>query len=173
MAISTLRAGNVIGGGDFAPHRILPDCIRSALQHQPVRLRHPEAVRPYQHVLEPLSAYLWTGWKQWEDPSLAGSYNVAPREERGITTGELATLFCECWGEGMRWYAQQDEAFPKEAGVLRLRGEKIAHQLGWAPRWDLKRAVMEAVRWTKVWRDQGDIQAEMEREIARYEEGER
>lgn len=79
--LSRLRAGNVIGGGDFAPHRILPDCIRAAVERKPVILRHPEGVRPYQHVFEPLTAYLWMAWKQWDAPELADCYNVASKGE--------------------------------------------------------------------------------------------
>lgn len=127
-ALSCLRAGNVIGGGDFAAHRILPDCVRAAVARKPVVLRHPEGVRPYQHVLEPLTAYLWTAWKQWDAPELADCYNVAPKGE-DISNGELAGLFCKYWGNGMTWQAERTD-FPREQAVLRLNGEK--YRKSWA-----------------------------------------
>ncbi len=171
-ALSTLRAGNVIGGGDFAKHRILPDCIRAALAGTPILLRHPHGIRPYQHVLEPLSAYLWTAWKQWEEPTLAGCYNVAPRTDGIVTNGALATIFCRCWGDDSRWQAEERPDFPKETAVLRLNGVHICQKLGWSPRWNVERAVEETVAWTKIWQQQGDILEEMRREIAAYEKGE-
>ena len=169
-ALSCLRAGNVIGGGDFAAHRILPDCIRAAVERKPVVLRHPEGVRPYQHVLEPLMAYLWTAWKQLEAPELADCYNVAPKGE-DISNGELAGLFCKYWGNGMTWQAERAN-FPKEQAVLRLNGEKIQEKLGWKPSWNVEQAVSATVAWTKVWQRGGDLTEEMGREAAAYEKGE-
>lgn len=169
-ALSRLRAGNVIGGGDFAAHRILPDCIRAAVERKPVVLRHPEGVRPYQHVLEPLTAYLWTAWKQWEKPELSDCYNVAPKG-KDISNGELAGLFCKYWGNGMTWQAERTD-FPREQAVLRLNGEKIQEKLGWTPRWNVEQAVSATVAWTKVWQRGGDLTEEMRREAAAYEKGE-
>ena len=169
-ALSRLRAGNVIGGGDFAAHRILPDCIRAAVERKPVVLRHPEGVRPYQHVLEPLTAYLWTAWKQWEKPELSDCYNVAPKGA-DISNGELAGLFCKYWGNGMTWQAEQAD-FPREQAVLRLNGEKIQEKLGWTPHWNVEQAVSATVAWTKVWQRGGDLTEEMRREAAAYEKGE-
>ncbi len=170
VALSTLRSGNVIGGGDFAPDRLLPDCIRAAIVGKPVRLRHPEAVRPYQHLLEPLAAYLTVACRQAEDRSLADSYNVAPLESSGISNGALAALFCDAWGEGMRWIAEPAD-FPHEAPLLRLDGSKLGRRLGWYPRWTLRRAVTETVAWTRVWQAGGDLVGEMRREIDAYERG--
>ena len=99
-AISTARAGNVIGGGDFAADRIIPDCIRAALEKKPVPVRNPHSTRPFQHVLEPLYAYLMIAAAQYEDGRFAGYYNVGPGDEDCVTTGELVDLFCRAWGEG-------------------------------------------------------------------------
>ena len=102
-AVSTARAGNVIGGGDFAADRIIPDCVRAAQAKHAIRLRNPHSVRPYQHVLEPLSAYLLIARRQYEDAALSGSYNVGPEVDGCLATGQLAGLFCQAWGEGLRW----------------------------------------------------------------------
>lgn len=149
VAVSTARAGNVIGGGDMAADRILPDCIRAVRRGQAIRVRNPQSVRPYQHVLEPLSAYLLLGKAQYEDFSKAGAYNVGPGAEDCLTTGALAELFCRCWGEGAHWTAAP-EVGPHEAGYLRLDCAKIKSVLGWTPRWSAKTAVEKTVSWTKT-----------------------
>lgn len=138
----------MIGGGDFAPGRILPDCVRAVLAGEPVRLRHPGSVRPYQHVLEALCAYLLIAARQAEDPALAGCYNVGPGPEGRVTTGELADLFCEAWGEGASWISAPDGG-PPEADTLLLDGEKLASRLGWRPLWGIETAVEKTVEWTK------------------------
>lgn len=148
VAISTARAGNVIGGGDFSKDRILPDCIRAARQGRPIQLRSPHSVRPYQHVLEPLAAYLLIAKAQYENPGKAGSYNVGPSAADCLTTGELAELFCRCWGDGASWIAATDSG-PHEAGFLRLDSSRIAAELGWHPCWSADMAVQKTVEWTK------------------------
>lgn len=96
-AVSTARAGNVIGGGDFAKDRIVPDCVRAASKGEPIIVRNPSHVRPFQHVLEPLAAYLLIAEKQWEDPSLAGAYNVGPDAADAVTAGAITDMFVEAW----------------------------------------------------------------------------
>ncbi len=169
IPISVFRAGNVIGGGDFAADRLLPDCVRSALKGEDIWLRHPFGIRPYQHVLEPLSAYLYTVYCQSKLPHLADSYNIAPKESSVATNGEVATLFCRYWGEGISWKKQKDAVFPKEADILRLNGEKIEKNIGWKPKWSLPRAVAETVAWTKAWRDGNSVAEQMRRQISVYE----
>lgn len=149
VAASTTRAGNVIGGGDMAADRILPDCIRAAERGQAIPVRNPRSVRPYQHVLEPLSAYLLIAKAQYEAPEKAGAYNVGPNAEDCLATGELAELFCRCWGEGARWTAAPDGG-PHEAGYLRLDCAKIKSALGWTPLWSARLAVEQTVAWTKA-----------------------
>ena len=159
-----MRSGNALGGGDFAPGRILPDCVRAALAGEPVRVRNPHSVRPYQHVLEPLSAYLLVARRQWESAEFAGEYNAGPDE--CVSTGMLASLFCEKWGGGMRWVAEGETAAPREADELRLDNAKIKRVLGWKPRWNIAEAVEMTVEWTKAWQGGGDIPALMDRQFA-------
>jgi len=167
VALSTARAGNVIGGGDFAQDRIVPDCVRAAEQGTPVLLRYPHSVRPYQHVLEPLFAYLLIAQKQYEDPALAGWYNVGPDDCDCITTGGLADIFCTLWGEGASWESQGIDG-PHEADFLKLDCAKIKTALGWKPRWHIEEAVKKTVEWTKVYLEGGDVAAEMSRQIMCY-----
>ncbi len=154
-AVSTARAGNVIGGGDFAADRIIPDCVRAVRAGLPIQLRNPASVRPYQHVLEPLSAYLLIAQKQYENHSFSGSWNVGPGSGGCLTTGELAGLFCQSWGGNARWEEVSSDG-PHEDAILRLDCEKIRSSLGWSPRWDIRRAVEEVVVWTKSWLDGED-----------------
>lgn len=167
VAVSTARAGNVIGGGDFAADRIIPDCIRAVRAGRPIHIRNPFSVRPYQHALEPLSAYLLIARRQCEDARAAGSYNVGPDSRDCLTTGELADLFCQSWGGDACWENVGHEG-PHEDRVLRLDCSKIRSELGWAPRWHTDRAVEETVAWTKAWLDGEDALSAMERQIGVY-----
>lgn len=166
-AVSAARAGNVIGGGDFAAERILPDCVRAALAGQPIILRNPRSVRPYQHVLEPLSAYLLIARAQYEDPSLAGAYNVGPGQEGCVTTEELARLFCAAWGQGARYEAGPGGG-PHEAGLLTLDAALIRQRLGWQPRWSIAQTVERAARWYRCHAAGGDAAACLRGQIAEY-----
>lgn len=166
-AISTARAGNVIGGGDFSADRIIPDCIRAVQAGRAIQVRNPASVRPYQHVLEPLSAYLLIARRQYEDASLAGSYNVGPESRDCLTTGELAELFCNAWGEGARWeHIGQDG--PHEDAVLKLDCSKMQSALGWRAKWNGSRAVEETVVWTKAWLNGENVSACMKEQIAAF-----
>lgn len=166
-AISTARAGNVIGGGDFSADRIIPDCARAVQAGIPIRIRNPASVRPYQHVLEPLSAYLLIAQRQWEDRSLAGNYNVGPDGVDSVTTRELVELFCRLWGEGICWECTEQSG-PHEDAVLRLDCSKIRAALGWQPRWHMQRAVEETVIWIRAWLDKKDPYACMVGQISAY-----
>lgn len=167
VAVSTARAGNVIGGGDFAKDRIIPDCVRAVMEHREIILRNPHSVRPFQHVLEPLNAYLLIAEKQATMPEKQGYYNVGPGEADCVTVGELATLFCDAWQEGASWKNVSDEG-PHEAAFLKLDCSKIKSTLGWKPRWNIQTAVEKTVEWSKMYRDQGDIRACMEAQIREY-----
>lgn len=167
-AISTARAGNVIGGGDFANDRIIPDCIRSVQTGKPLSVRNPHSTRPYQHVLEPLFAYLMIAKGQYENKSLAGWYNVGPDECDCVTTGQLVELFQEKWNSGFTWQDQAEPDAPHEANFLKLDCSKLKAAFGWSPRWHIAQAVEQTVAWTRVWLSNGDIPAEMDREIATY-----
>lgn len=170
-AISTARAGNVIGGGDFARDRIIPDCVRAAADKQPIIVRNPYSTRPYQHVLEPVMAYLMIAQKQYEDPSFAGWYNVGPDDCDCVTTGELTTLFCQAWGDGMTWENRSETNAPHEANFLKLDCSKIKTTFGWKPRWHMQEAIQKTVEWSKVWMDSGDVPAVMRKQIREFEEG--
>lgn len=164
VAVSTARAGNVIGGGDFSQDRIIPDCVRAVRRGAPIWIRNPEAIRPYQHVLEPLSAYLLIVRRQWENPELAGSYNIGPESSGCISTGRLAELFCGAWGEGSRWEYTGKKG-PHEDAILKLDCSKIQAILGWKPQWSVDRAVKETVAWTKAWLSGEDVPAFMAEQI--------
>lgn len=144
VAISTMRAGNVIGGGDFSSDRIIPDCVRAAIGGKDIIIRNPYAVRPFQHVLEPVMAYLMVAQKQYENNNLAGNYNVGPDENDCITTGELADLFCRVWaektGKEIKWVNQYDGG-PHEAGLLKLDCARLKRCFGWMPVWSIDTAL--------------------------------
>jgi CDP-glucose 4,6-dehydratase len=166
-AISTARAGNVIGGGDFANDRIIPDAVRAALNNETIIVRNPYSVRPYQHVLEPLFAYLLIAREQYENADLAGAYNVGPDECDCITTGELTTLFCKNWGEGITW-ENRFQGGPHEANFLKLDCSKLKTVFDWKPVWHVEKAVEQTVKWTKAYRDGYNITKLMEKQIQEF-----
>lgn len=168
IAVSTARAGNVIGGGDFARDRIVPDCVRAAQKGEPVKLRNPHSVRPFQHVLEPLFAYLLIGAEQYEKPSLAGAYNVGPEDRDCITTGELAELFCQSWGRGQTWECTESNG-PHEANFLKLDCSRMKKVFGWKPVWDVHGAVNKTVEWFLAWQEGQDAGQVTDRQIWEYE----
>ena len=166
-AVSTARAGNVIGGGDRAKDRLVPDCVRACEKGEPVVVRNPDSVRPFQHVLEPLSAYLMLASSQAEDPSLAGAYNVGPEECDAITAGELTDLFIEAWGDGASSVVRPDGG-PHEAGLLLLDSTKIKTKLGWKGRWNIREAVFRTVEWFKAVDAGEDARVCTDRQIREY-----
>lgn len=170
VAISTARAGNVIGGGDFAHDRIVPDCVRAALRGEEIVVRNPASTRPYQHVLEPLYAYLLIARRQYEDPACAGWYNVGPDDRDCFQTGALVDLFVRHWGEGMKWVCRADQG-PHEANFLKLDCSKLKAAFGWAPRWDLNTAMEKVVEWSKCWASGGDVRECMDRQIEDFWNG--
>lgn len=164
VAISTARAGNVIGGGDFANDRIIPDCIRAAMKHEDIVVRNPFSTRPYQHVLEPLYAYLMIAAKQYENGQFAGYYNVGPDDVDCFQTGALVDLFVSKWGEGMKWINHYDGG-PHETNFLKLDCSKLKATFGWKPRWNLDTAIEMVVEWSKCWMNGEDVRACMDRQI--------
>jgi CDP-glucose 4,6-dehydratase len=146
IPVSTCRAGNVIGGGDMAKDRIVPDCVRAASRKEEIILRNPDSVRPYQHVMEPVCAYLLLAARQAEDHRLAGCYNIGPDDESAVTTQRLTELFCSNW-KGAKWKAVGGTGRPHEAGLLRLNCDKFKRTFGWAPRWNIREAVKRTVEW--------------------------
>ncbi len=176
IAISTVRAGNVIGGGDFAKDRIIPDCIRAIKSNSPILVRNPHSVRPYQHVLEPVFIYLYIAMEQYKDISLSGAYNVGPDDADCITTGELVDLFCTKWNENnsstnASWKSIAETNSPHESMFLKLDTSKIKNVFGWRLHWHIDKAVEETVNYFKVWMKNGDLASEMSREIEEYMNG--
>ena len=170
LAVSTARAGNVIGGGDFANDRIIPDCVRAMAAGKVIGVRNPYSTRPYQHVLEPLAVYLMIAQKQYEDIRYAGFYNVGPDECDCVTTGALVDLFCNCWGDGAAWENQAQANAPHEANFLKLDCSKVKAVFGWKPRWHIAECMEMTCRFSKVWLSGGDIPAEMDKEITEFME---
>jgi len=168
LSISTVRAGNVIGGGDFAQNRIIPDCIKSTLLNQSIVVRNPNSIRPYQHVMEPLSAYLLLALKQYDNKKYEGKYNVGPNEDDCLTTGELVAIFCKSWGDSSNWCTNSKDTFQHEANYLKLDSSKIKKELQWFPRWNINQAIDNTVKLTKVIINQGDINKEIENQIYNY-----
>ena len=167
IAVSTARAGNVIGGGDFAADRIIPDCVRAVSEGKKIAVRNPHSTRPYQHVLEPLGAYLLIAKEQYEDASKAGSYNVGPDDSSCLTTGELADLFCASWGEGAEW-ENLSQGGPHEANFLKLDCSRIRNALGWKPRWQVEEAVSNTAKWYREWLAGTDMEAYTDMQIKEY-----
>lgn len=163
-AISTCRAGNVIGGGDFANDRIVPDCVRAAMAKKPIIVRNPHSTRPYQHVLEPLAAYLMVAKAQYEDGTYAGYYNVGPDDKDCVTTGELVDMFCSAWGHGLSWENKSDGG-PHEANFLKLDCSKLKTTFGWHPRYGVKEAIGLTVEWCQEYEKNGDVASVMDRQI--------
>ena len=171
VAISSARAGNVLGGGDFAANRIIPDCVRAATLKTPIKVRNPYSIRPYQHVLEPLSAYLLLAMEQNDNVAVSGAYNIGPDECDCVTTGELVSIFCQKWGNGITWYSEIQAGAPHEANYLKLDCNKIKNALGWKPRWHIEKCMEMVCAFSRIWLDKGTISKEMDREIAEYFEG--
>ena len=182
VAISTARAGNVIGGGDFAQDRIIPDCVRAMQEGKVIEVRNPYSVRPYQHVLEPLAVYMMIAEKQYEDTCYAGYYNVGPDDCDCVTTGELADLFCKYWNLDenqnhqvefkepfkAKWVSRAEQNAPHEANFLKLDCSLLNRTFGWQPRWHIEEAVQKTCEFSKVWLQDGNIPAEMDKEIVDF-----
>jgi CDP-glucose 4,6-dehydratase len=159
--VATVRAGNVIGGGDWAADRLVPDCLRAFANHEPVRLRYPHAVRPWQHVLEPLSGYLELGARLCtpEGAAFAKGWNFGPDTSGDATVGEIAQTLARIWGEDARVELAQSARNPHEAGLLTLDSTLARTQLGWKPRWSLEQALARTTAWNRAWISGADMNA--------------
>lgn len=167
LAVSRCRAGNVIGGGDFNKNRIIPDCVKYSINNEPIRVRNPNSIRPYQHVLEPVVFYLYLAMFQFEDKEFAGCYNIGPDESDCITTGDICTVFVDKWKENSKWKAT-DYNGPHEANFLKLDCSKAKSQLNWRPVWDVETAVQKTVEWSKAYYRQLDIEKITKEQIEGY-----
>ena len=168
VAISTARAGNVIGGGDFANDRIIPDCVRAMQSGKTIEVRNPYSTRPYQHVLEPVSAYLMIVAKQYSEISFADYYNVGPDDCDCVTTGELVDLFCKFWGESSSWVNKAETNAPHEAGFLKLDCSKIKSVFEWTPKWHIADAIEKTVEFSKIWIKNESISDTMDDQIKEF-----
>lgn len=167
-AISTARAGNVIGGGDFANDRIIPDCIRAIEKGEKIIVRNPYSTRPYQHVLEPLYIYLEIAEKQYIDKRFEGYYNVGPDDCDCVNTGDLVTKFCNAWGNDASWINKHDGG-PHEAAFLKLDNTKIKSVFGWRPRWHIDECISKIVEWTRIYfKNKELVPEEMDKEINEF-----
>lgn len=170
LGAASVRAGNVIGGGDWAKDRIVPDCIRAVRAQQPIEIRNPSATRPWQHVLEPLSGYLLTAVKLHAAPKeFSGAWNFGPDDESVRTVKDLAEQLISCWGGGTLYTPQQQDA-PHEANLLHLNCEKAQRLLGWRSQWNFDEGVSETVRWYREITDGGDSMQISRQQIAKYME---
>lgn len=167
VSISTARAGNVIGGGDFANDRIIPDCIRAVMKNEDIFVRNPFSIRPYQHVLEPVYVYLMIAAMQYDDRRYAGCYNVGPDECDCFETGQLVELFVKYWGNGVKWINYQNDG-PHEAKFLKLDCSKLKCTFGWKPHWNVDEAVKRVVEWSKCWLYEEDIINCMDKQIVDF-----
>ena len=171
IAISTMRAGNVIGGGDFAKDRIIPDCVRAAVKGEGIIIRNPHSVRPYQHVLDPVMAYLIVAQEQYRNPSLAGNYNVGPDESNCLTTGDIASLFCSKWNEksncNIQWINKWDGG-PHEADYLKLDCSRMKKVFHWAPLISADKMLEMTVDWYWALKEQSNINRKTDDQVSLY-----
>ena len=152
-SVSSARAGNVIGGGDWSLHRLLPDCIRSLEQNKPVIIRNPDAIRPWQHVLEPLNGYLHLAFRMSEDPAkYSGAWNFGPEEDGLLSVRDLVENILAYWGKGT-WKEELNINKPHETAILKLNINKAKHILGWKPTLDFKETIGMTVKWYKNYSD--------------------
>lgn len=166
-AIATARAGNVIGGGDWAPHRLVPDLLQAFTKGEDARLRNGQAVRPWQHVLEPLAGYLILAEQLWDDSSRACAWNFGPELEDCVSVAELAELLGRLWPGGGR-HTIQASSLPHEAGLLRLDASRAKQLLGWKPQWHLEEALRQTVEWHQAWLGGSSMGNFCRQQIKRY-----
>jgi len=168
IAIATARAGNVIGGGDWAPDRLVPDILRALQSHEPVLIRNPNATRPWQHVLEPLSGYLVLAERLYtQGKADAEGWNFGPRDEDARPVQWIAEYLCAAWGNGAKWALQPDD-HPHEANYLKLDISKAKQRLQWTPRWTLETALNHITEWHEAWLTGQDMRAVCLNQISQY-----
>jgi CDP-glucose 4,6-dehydratase len=168
IAVASARAGNVIGGGDWSEDRLIPDAIRAWNASQPLQVRRPLAIRPWQHVLEPLSGYIRLAEQLWRQPSLAGAYNFGPESNEAATVREVVQLAQSAYGKGQVVWGDGGEG-QHEAGWLALEIAKARTAFGFNPRWSLAEAVLRTMRWYRAQHDGADVRPLCEADIEAYE----
>jgi CDP-glucose 4,6-dehydratase len=167
IALASARAGNVIGGGDWADDRLVPDILRAFENNQPVVIRNPNSTRPWQHVLEPLSGYLTVAEHLWAEPkAYAEGWNFGPRDEDAKPVGWIVECMASKW-EGASWRID-DGDHPHEANYLKLDISKARQHLSWSPRWDLDTALNKIVTWHQAWLAKADVRELTLEQINQY-----
>jgi len=156
VSLATARAGNVIGGGDWAEDRLIPDCMKALLENRPILVRYPDAVRPWQHVLEPLSGYLLLTRRLYEDgPTFTGAWNFGPDDDVKPVRWVVKRMI-EMWGGNTDWKIDQGD-HPYESHYLKLDCSKAKSKLGWYPQWDLKLSLEKTIEWYKAYYNHEDM----------------
>ncbi len=168
VAVASARAGNVIGGGDWASDRLIPDCVRALLKGERITIRNPHAIRPWQHVLEPLGGYLLLAQKLYEGgPAFAEGWNFGPDDADAMPVEWLVERLCANWGGNAAYEIDKGE-HPHEAHYLKLDCSKAKALLGWHPRWSLEKALARIVEWTLAYRQKDDLRKVCLRQITEY-----
>lgn len=170
VAIATARAGNVIGGGDWSSDRLVPDALYAFENEQNLLIRNPNSIRPWQHVLEPISGYLVLAQALFErGPLFGGAWNFGPDDSDARTVAELVNLLMDAWGDNARWdNHKESESQPHEAHFLKLDCSKAKQMLGWMPKWSLEKAVESIVSWHKEFQKHGNMRDKTLRQIEEY-----
>lgn len=168
VGVATARAGNVIGGGDWASDRLIPDLVRGAIERDSVPIRHPCATRPWQHVLDPLNGYLMLAERLAREPKVfSGAWNFGPDATDSIAVADVAERFVKAFDRGARWHIGEDASL-HEAATLALDSTKAREQLGWQPRWAIDDAIVRAADAYRVTLDGGDLRQTMLGQIAAH-----
>ena len=168
VAIASARAGNVIGGGDWAKNRLIPDCMQAILAGKPVEIRNPSAIRPWQHVLEPLGGYMTLVKQLWDEgPALAEGWNFGPGPDDVKPVQWIVEKMIELWGPEASWQLG-NTSFPHEAQHLNLDISKATQQLGWRPRWNLEQGLELIVEWYRAYQKKHDVKNIMLKQIESY-----
>jgi CDP-glucose 4,6-dehydratase len=168
--LASARAGNVIGGGDWGEDRLIPDIMRGALAGEPIDIRRPDAVRPWQHVLNPLSGYLVQAQAMWDDPTLAIPFNFGPADEDARPVGWIVDRLAERWPDKLDWRIDPGP-HPHEAGSLKLDSSRARQRLGWRPRWQLGETLDAIVDWYVALRAGEDVRETTLRQISAFASG--
>ena len=169
VSVASARAGNVIGGGDWANDRLVPDCVRALLQGDEIRIRNPYAIRPWQHVLEPLSGYLLLARRLCEEgPRFACGWNFGPNDDDARPVEWIVRAICATWGKDATYVVDNGD-HPHEAYYLKLDCSRAKGELGWRPRWNLEKALAMVVDWTRAYEMREDLRVACLRQIEEYE----
>jgi CDP-glucose 4,6-dehydratase len=170
VGVASARAGNVIGGGDWAADRIVPDCIRAVLSEKPVQVRNPHAVRPWQHVLEPLAGYLILAQRLFESGAeFSEAWNFGPDDTDAWPVEKLVRTLCTKWGDGASLMIDTG-SHPHEAHYLKLDCSKAKARLGWMPRWSLDRSLDSIIAWTRAYDQKKDLRQACLAQISEYQD---